>query len=231
MARDTRPVFAEIVGVTQHLQRKLVIPFAKNFRQTWRWTTVVNELSISLIDNEWWCDQVRDIDPLEKRRHISNYVATWKIVNSLQRWSPRFLRDSPCHSRWCWRSHKGCTIKCLAYAARIDGTHGIVRATLLVTLNSMLHGQTTIKHDVNERGIWQVRRGRQGDSGELQVGRWALLDTPQVLLALIVSLASLALVTLLRIAPLTLTLLFALPAYLFVPHTLGPRIKRSRLRS
>jgi hypothetical protein len=60
---------------------------------------------------------------------------------------------------------------CLANAARIDGTHGIVRATLLVTLDSILHGQTTIKHDVNERGIWQVQRGRQGDSGELQVGR------------------------------------------------------------
>jgi hypothetical protein len=45
-----------------------------------------------------------------------------------------------------------------------------------------------------------------------------LFNTPQVLLALTVSLASL---TLLRIAPLTLTLPFALSAYLFVAHTLG----------
>ena len=45
-----------------------------------------------------------------------------------------------------------------------------------------------------------------------------LLNTSQVLLALTVSLAPL---TLLRIAPLTLTLPFALSAYLFVAHTLG----------
>ena len=50
---------------------------------------------------------------------------------------------------------KGCVIECLANATRIDGTHGIVRATLLVTLDSVLHGQTTIKNDVDERGIWQ----------------------------------------------------------------------------
>jgi hypothetical protein len=50
---------------------------------------------------------------------------------------------------------KGCVIECLANAAGVDGTHCIVRATLLVTLDSMLHGQTAIKHDVNERGIWQ----------------------------------------------------------------------------
>src|ERR1700679_2759697 len=31
MACDTRPVFAEIARVTQHLQRKLVILFVKNF--------------------------------------------------------------------------------------------------------------------------------------------------------------------------------------------------------
>ena len=45
-----------------------------------------------------------------------------------------------------------------------------------------------------------------------------LLNTPQVLLALTVWLAPL---TLLRIALLTLTLLFALSVYLFVAHTLG----------
>jgi len=45
-----------------------------------------------------------------------------------------------------------------------------------------------------------------------------LLNTPQALLALTVLLAPL---TLLRIAPLTLTLPFALSAYLFVAHTLG----------
>jgi len=45
-----------------------------------------------------------------------------------------------------------------------------------------------------------------------------LFDASQVLLALTVSLAPL---TLLRIAPLTLTLPFALTAYLFVAHTLG----------
>jgi hypothetical protein len=45
-----------------------------------------------------------------------------------------------------------------------------------------------------------------------------LLNTLQFLLALIGSLAPL---TLLRIAPLTLTLPFALSAYLFVAHTLG----------
>ncbi len=33
--------------------------------------------------------------------------------------------------------------------------HGIVQVTLLVTLNNVLHGQTTIKHNVNKRGIWQ----------------------------------------------------------------------------
>jgi hypothetical protein len=37
----------------------------------------------------------------------------------------------------------------------IDGTHSIVRATLLVTLDSVLHGQAATKHDVNERGNWQ----------------------------------------------------------------------------
>jgi hypothetical protein len=57
---------------------------------------------------------------------------------------------------------KGCVIECLANVARIDGTHGIVRATLLVTLDSVLHSWTAIKHDVNERGIWQDI----GNSGE-----------------------------------------------------------------
>jgi len=37
---------------------------------------------------------------------------------------------------------EGCVIKPLANAARMDGTHGIVRATLLVALGSMLHGKT-----------------------------------------------------------------------------------------
>ena len=45
---------------------------------------------------------------------------------------------------------KGCVIEHLANAARIDGTHGIIRVTLLVTLDGMLHGQTAIKHDLNE---------------------------------------------------------------------------------
>jgi hypothetical protein len=27
--------------------------------------------------------------------------------------------------------------------------------TLFVMLDSVLHGQTVIKHDVNERGVWQ----------------------------------------------------------------------------
>ena len=33
---------------------------------------------------------------------------------------------------------------------------------LLVTFDSVQHGQTTIKHDINERGIWQDI----GDRGE-----------------------------------------------------------------
>jgi len=46
-------------------------------------------------------------------------------------------------------------IECLANVARIDGTHGIVRATMLVTLDSASHGQTTIKHDMDKSGIRQ----------------------------------------------------------------------------
>ena len=37
----------------------------------------------------------------------------------------------------------------------IDCTHGVVWVALLVTINSVLHGQTMIKHDINEREIWQ----------------------------------------------------------------------------
>jgi hypothetical protein len=37
---------------------------------------------------------------------------------------------------------KGCIIECLANATRIDGTHVIVRETLLIMLDSVLHGQT-----------------------------------------------------------------------------------------
>ena len=42
----------------------------------------------------------------------------------------------------------------LADAARIDCAHGVVWAALLVTFESVLHGQTTTKHDTNERGTW-----------------------------------------------------------------------------
>jgi len=50
---------------------------------------------------------------------------------------------------------EGCVIECLANVVRIDGTHGIVRATLPVTLDSALHSQTVIKHDIDKREIWQ----------------------------------------------------------------------------
>ena len=33
--------------------------------------------------------------------------------------------------------------------------HGRVRATLLVRLDSVLHGRTAVKHYVNERGVWE----------------------------------------------------------------------------
>ena len=52
-------------------------------------------------------------------------------------------------------STKGCIVECLANVARIDSTHGIVLATLLVMLDSVLYGQTVIKHDVNKREVWQ----------------------------------------------------------------------------
>jgi len=50
---------------------------------------------------------------------------------------------------------KSCVIERLADAARINGTHGVVRSTLLVALDHVLHSQTTIKYDVNEIGIGQ----------------------------------------------------------------------------
>lgn len=52
---------------------------------------------------------------------------------------------------------KGCVVRCLANVTRIDDTHGVILVALFIMLDSMLHGQTTIKHNVNhhERGIWQ----------------------------------------------------------------------------
>ncbi len=50
---------------------------------------------------------------------------------------------------------KSCVVERLADAARINGTHGVVRSTLLVMLDHTLHSQTTIKYDVNEIGIGQ----------------------------------------------------------------------------
>ena len=53
-------------------------------------------------------------------------------------------------------SRRAARVECLANVAKIDGTHGIVRATLLVMLDSVLYGQTVIKRaDINERGVWQ----------------------------------------------------------------------------
>jgi hypothetical protein len=57
---------------------------------------------------------------------------------------------------------KGCVIECLANATRIGGTHGIVRETLLVMLDSVLHGQTAIKHDVNGGNLAGYRRRMGG---------------------------------------------------------------------
>ena len=49
---------------------------------------------------------------------------------------------------------KSCIVERLADAARIDCVHGVIWAALLITFDSMLHGQTTTKHDTNERGLW-----------------------------------------------------------------------------
>lgn len=52
---------------------------------------------------------------------------------------------------------KGSVIDSLPNAAGIDSTHRIVRATLLVMLDCVPHGQIAINYDVSERSLAEYR--------------------------------------------------------------------------
>ena len=54
-------------------------------------------------------------------------------------------------------------------AARVDSTHGVVGAILSVTLDSTLHGDTTVEDDVDQRGDSKNVRDRS-ESGVLSKG-------------------------------------------------------------
>jgi len=82
--------------------------------------------------------------------------------------------------QWCWWSHRGLYHRTSCQCGKMDGTHDIVWATLLVALGSMLHGQTARKHDIDKSGIWRDI----GDSSEGRELQWvtseggAQLDQP-----------------------------------------------------
>lgn len=52
----------------------------------------------------------------------------------------------------------------LGDTAGVDSAHGVVRATLLITLDGNLHGQTTVEHDrhqaLNGHDVGQGGKGR-----------------------------------------------------------------------
>ena len=74
----------------------LFIPFVKNFQEMQWWSTIIDELSISLVNSEQWGDQVGNIHLLKKGwvQKIGRYflwkiwnrplshIQTWRVVNS-----------------------------------------------------------------------------------------------------------------------------------------------------
>lgn len=84
--------------------------------------------------------------------HVSNVV-----VDDLQK--PASLLGNVLHDVL-----QGLLVEGLRDTARVDSAHGVVRATLLVTLDGNLHGQTTVEDDghqaLNGHDIGQGSKGR-----------------------------------------------------------------------